>query len=244
MSYLRLLPLLLGITFVACGDDRSATPTPEPPQEQPTASGIESSGYVWNVASAATAEVLGVSGNIVEGERLYAERCAACHLASGSGLKDGTYPQLAGQHKSVIVKQIMDIVEGRRDNAIMYIYAKALADKQKLADVALYISFLKIRRNNGKGFGDDLERGKELYERDCVRCHGAQGEGITEKFYPVLAGQHYDYLVRQVHHIADGLRRNADPEMVVVVRNYSDGDRAAVADYMSRLEWPDGHEAP
>lgn len=244
MSKLRLLPLLLGITLVACGDDRSAAPTPEPPQKQPQASGIESSDYVWNVASTATAEVLGVSGNIVEGERLYTERCAACHLASGSGLMDGTYPQIAGQHTSVVVKQIMDIVEGRRDNAIMYIYAKALVDKQKLADIALYVSFLKIRRHNGKGSGGDLELGKELYDRDCVRCHGPQGEGIAEKFYPVLAGQHYDYMLRQVHHIADGLRRNADPEMVLVVRNYSDSDRAAVSDYMSRLEWPERHEAP
>jgi cytochrome c553 len=243
MSYLRLLPLLLGISLLACGDDQPGAP-PEPPREQPRTNGIESADYVWNVASRATAEVLGVSGNIVEGERLYVERCLACHLASGSGLKDGTYPQLAGQHKSVIVKQIMDVIEGRRDNAIMYMYSKALVDKQKLADIALYISFLKIRRNNGKGPGANLERGKELYDRDCVNCHGAQGEGIPEKFYPVLAGQHYEYLLRQIHHIADGMRRNADPEMVLVVHNYSDGDRAAISDYMSRLEWPERHEAP
>ena len=144
----------------------------------------------------------------------------------------------------MVIKQVVDILDGRRDNAIMYRYAKGLGDAQKLADVSLYVSFLKIRRNNGKGPGHDLERARELYDRDCVRCHGARGEGDAAKYYPVLAGQHYEYLLRQTDHIADGRRRNANPEMVEVVAPYSDRDREAVADYMSRLEWPERHESP
>ncbi|RTZ78134.1 MAG: cytochrome C, partial [Gammaproteobacteria bacterium] len=44
------------------------------------------------------------------------EVCAACHLTEGWGTKDGTFPQIAGQHQTVLVKQLADIREGNRDN--------------------------------------------------------------------------------------------------------------------------------
>ena len=72
-----------------------------------------------------------------------------------------------------------------------------------------------------------------------MECHGDYGEGSAEKFYPVLAGQHYKYMLRQITEIRDGVRRNANPDMVKVVKKYSDEDLAAVVDYMSRLEWPE-----
>ena len=69
--------------------------------------------------------------------------------------------------------------------------------------------------------------------------HGDYGEGSAEKFYPVLAGQHYKYMLRQITDIRDGRRRNANPDMVKVVKNYSDEELSAVVDYMSRLTWPE-----
>ena len=48
------------------------------------------------------------------------EVCSACHLPEGWGSKDGTFPQIAGQHKNVIIKQMADIREGNRDNPTMY----------------------------------------------------------------------------------------------------------------------------
>ena len=40
-------------------------------------------------------------------------------------------------------------------------------------------------------------------------------------------------------HDRDGRRRNANPDMVTVVKKYTDEDLDAVVDYMSRLEWPE-----
>jgi len=71
-----------------------------------------------------------------------------------------------------------------------------------------------------------------------VKCHGPNGEGSEKDFYPVLAGQHYEYLLRQIRDIAALKRRNANPDMVKVVKGYSDADLQAVVDYMSRLSWP------
>jgi cytochrome c553 len=121
----------------------------------------------------------------------------------------------------------------------MYPFAKTLTDAQELSDVSAYIQTLPIPSNNGKGPGTDLERGQSLYDANCVECHHDFGQGDAAKFYPVLAGQHYKYMLRQITDIRDGRRRNANPDMVKVVKKYSDAELSAVVDYMSRLEWPE-----
>ena len=204
----------------------------------PKATGIESKGYAWNEMIGEKVEALALEGDVVYGEDAY-EVCGACHLPSGAGRPDGTFPQLAGQHRTVIIKQIADIREGRRDNPIMYPFARTLIDSQELADVAAYIETLPIPTDNGKGAGTNLELGEMLYKRDCVNCHHDQGQGNAAQFYPVLAGQHYEYLLRQIGDIAAKRRRNANPDMVKVVDGYSPKELEAVVDYMSRLEWPE-----
>jgi cytochrome c553 len=207
-------------------------------QPAPKAEGIETEGYQWNKMEGEKVEALELKGDPKRGEEAY-EVCGACHLPSGSGRPDGTFPQLAGQHATVLIKQIADIRAGRRDNPIMYPFAKTLVDPQELADVAAYLQTLPIPPGNGQGPGNDLGKGKELFDRDCVQCHGKQGEGNEAKFYPVLAGQHYEYMLRQIRDIAALRRRNANPDMVKVVRGYKDEELQAVVDYMSRLHWPE-----
>jgi cytochrome c553 len=207
-------------------------------QQAPKKEGIEAAGYKWNAQEGEKIEALKKKGDPKAGEDLF-EVCSACHLPSGAGRPDGTFPQLAGQHATVILKQLADIRSGLRDNPIMYPFALTLSDPQQLADTAAYIQTLKIPHDNGKGPGTDLETGKKLFERDCKTCHGANGEGNAEKFFPVLAGQHYKYMLRQATDIRDGRRRNANPDMVKIIKTYSDKEIDAIVDYMSRLEMPE-----
>lgn len=164
--------------------------------------------------------------------------CAVCHGVDGAGRADGTFPRIAGQHASVVVKQISDIRSGRRGNPIMASHVDELTDPEEIADIAVHIEHLSPSSGNGRGDGEDIERGGALYQRDCTRCHGAQGEGRAETFVPVVAGQHYAYLLRQLRAIAGSRRRNAHPEMVEAVFDYPDGDLRAVAGYLSQLPWP------
>ena len=180
-------------------------------------------------------------GNAGRGKAAYSS-CAVCHLNDGGGRRDGTFPQLAGQHSTVIVKQLIDIREGRRVNPLMLPFAKRLSGSQEIADVALYVSRLPGSANNGKGTGKELLLGAELYGRDCASCHGARGEGDGGRFIPALAGQHYGYMLRQIRDIGAGRRGNAHPDMVALAAGYSDAELMALVDYASRIRDEESHE--
>jgi cytochrome c553 len=112
---------------------------------------------------------------------------------------------------------------------------KEAISNEELADVAAYLYALPVPASNGKGAGKQLDLGKHLYDRDCASCHGKNGEGDGAKFYPRVAGQHYAYLLRETKESRDKGRRNSNPAMVKVVKDYVDSDIEAVSDYMSRL---------
>jgi cytochrome c553 len=196
-------------------------------------------GYKWHEGGGEEDEALKLKPDNNNGRDVY-EVCAACHLPEGWGLTDGTFPQLAGQHRTVIIKQLADIRAQNRDNPTMYPFAlpSQIGGAQAVADVSAYIQKLKMNPEPGLGDGKDLVLGKKLYEENCTRCHGANGEGDNDKFYPRIHGQHYEYLVRQYEWIKAGKRRNANPDMVAQIQKFSDRDTKAVLDYVSRLKPP------
>jgi cytochrome c553 len=191
----------------------------------------------WMSQGGEREEALTLKPNRENGRDVY-EVCSACHMPEGWGLTDGTFPQLAGQHRSVIIKQLADIRDGHRDNPTMYPFAlpSEIGGTQAIADVSEYIAVLKMNPDNGVGKGDDLELGAKLYADNCVRCHGTTGEGDAEKYYPRIQAQHYEYLLRQYRWIKEGKRRNANPDMVEQIKNFTDRDTMAVLDYVSRLK--------
>lgn len=178
---------------------------------------------------------LAFKGDPARGEALF-EPCVGCHRKDASGRTSGAYPRLSGQHASVLIKQMLDFRSGRRDNPKMepFISDHAVTVHQ-MADLAAYLQSLPVTDGNGKGPGTALPRGRELYEKDCAECHGAKGEGQARQIYPMVAAQHYRYLLREEQLIRDGDRRNANRDMVRVIRSYSMPDLEAVADFMSRM---------
>lgn len=191
----------------------------------------------WMSQGGEREEALTLKPNRDNGRDVY-EVCSACHMPEGWGLADGTFPQLAGQHRTVIIKQLADIRDGHRDNPTMYPFAlpSEIGGTQAIADVSEYIAALKMNPNNGVGAGTDLELGAKLYADNCVRCHGAQGEGNAEKYFPRIQAQHYEYLLRQYRWIKEGKRRNSNPDMVEQIKAFTDRDTKAVLDYVSRLK--------
>jgi cytochrome c553 len=188
---------------------------------------------------------LELTPNVENGLEIY-RSCALCHRPEGWGLANGSVPQIAGQHRSVVIKQLTDIRAGNRDNLLMIPYAsvKAIGGAQAVADVAGYIDTLEISIANGKGSGRDLQLGERLYRENCASCHGESGEGDAEKYVPRIQAQHFKYLVRQFKWIRDGKRRNANAEMVTQIQEFGEPETRAVLDYVSRLEPPEELQAP
>jgi len=188
---------------------------------------------------------LDLTPDVANGLKIYRD-CALCHEPEGWGLPAGSTPQIAGQHRSVVIKQLADIRAGNRDNVMMAPYSavEVIGGPQAVADVAAYIDTLEISTANDKGKGDDLGLGKKLYAENCARCHGEQGEGDAKSHTPRIQAQHYRYLVRQFEWIRDGKRRNANAEMVEQIKAFGERDTRAVLDYVSRLEPPASLQAP
>jgi cytochrome c553 len=232
---MKLKTTLLAITAATLATLAALPAAGAESHRQPFAAGIETYGYTWNAPDQDMNKALSHKAAVKNGQAAY-RICKGCHKADGSGLADADYPQLAGQHASVLIKELMDIRAGRRDNPRMYPFAGDwIVSAEELADIAAYLNKLPPTAGNGKGDGTRLAVGKALYEKDCANCHGSNGEGDAKKFYPMVAHQHYVYLKRETRESRDQGRRNANPEMVKVLKNYCDADIEAVSDYMSRL---------
>jgi len=205
--------------------------------------------HEWMAGESERNEALTLTPDLEEGMYVY-EVCSGCHLPEGWGTKEGTFPQISGQLPEVSIKQLADIREGNRDNPTMYPFAlpRAIGGPQSLADVVAYIAQLPMNPDNGKGEWaegtPEFDQGKKLYIDNCVQCHGEIGEGNAEKFYPLIYGQHYLYMLRQFEWIRDGKRRNANPDMIKQIEGFSDKEMEMVINYVSRIIVPKEKVAP
>ena len=183
-------------------------------------------------------EAVQLEPDLEHGAALF-KACASCHQADGSGSEDGTIPLIAGQHVSVLVKQLVDFRHDRRWHARMREAAKQhdLGGAQDILDVASYAADLKrpAPREGGTGDGKALHEGQVVYYRECAACHGRLGEGELRTLRPRLAGQHYLYLLKQLYDTASLTRPGMDADHVKRISALTDAERAGVADYLSRL---------
>ena len=184
----------------------------------------------------------------IEAGKIRFDSCSHCHGTKGWGAYSGAYPQIAGQHASVVIKQIIDISTGQRENPEMLAAARELSAQgpQALADLAAYIESLKMNPDPGVGYADDdqLESASTTYHRVCSACHGVNGEGNGDEVIPLLQGQNFEYLLRQWKRIQSGIRKNSNPEMRELIRQMPEEELELLATYISRLEPPGSKLAP
>ena len=190
-------------------------------------------------------QAMKLEGDAKRGKEVF-KLCIGCHSPNGWGLADGTFPQLSGQHRSVVIKQLADIRAGNRDNPFMEPIAReaVMGGPQAISDVASYIATLPMNPEPGHGKGGDDARAEKLFYRKCAECHSPDGAGNEEKFYPRIQGQHYEYLLRQIIWMREGKRRNANPNMVKRIKKMKMKDLELLVDYVSRIKAPADKLAP
>ena len=167
------------------------------------------------------------------------QTCAACHGSSGGGTQDGQIPRIAGQHFSVLVKQLVDYRSARRWDPRMEHFADQhhLKNAQEIADVAGYASEIETlpEAGVGVGSGEFLARGTEIYRSSCASCHGRTGDGSEQGQIPSVAGQNFEYLLRQIHDAIDGRRPNFSAAHIRLLKGLDYAGITGVADYLARI---------
>jgi len=189
-------------------------------------------------ASTEFAQVLHSRPDLDRGAELFRD-CAVCHGASGGGSEDGDVPRIAGQHFNVLVRQLVDYRHETRWDIRMEHYAgrRLLSNPQAIADVAGYASQLDDQAAPGVGDGQQVRHGASVYAQRCAQCHGSAGQGEAKELVPRLAGQHYEYLLRQMYDAVDGRRPNFSRAHVRLLAKLERNDLVGVADFLARSNW-------
>jgi cytochrome c553 len=162
--------------------------------------------------------------------------CVRCHNSDGSGEYDGDVPAIGGQYRGFVVRQLVDFHYGKRWDVRMeaIVSSHGLAGAQDLADVAAYVGSLPRFTDPGRGDGQLIAHGRQVYETACASCHGPSAQGDEQKAVPWLAGQHYKYLLREMYYISDNRRPNLTNHREFLDR-FTRPDYEGVADYLSGL---------
>jgi cytochrome c553 len=143
------------------------------------------------------------AADVTLGEQIYRAECANCHGEQAHGGKGGEYPRLAGQRDDYIQLQLKNFRDRKRQNKPMLpIFKAGKLRSSEIEAVAAYLSSLPIPDPASVGVPaevvGDLEFGFELYERDCILCHGPDGRGKEEKGSPQLIAQYPRYIAKQM----------------------------------------------
>ena len=73
----------------------------------------------------------------------------------------------------------------------------------------------------------------------CATCHGQDGRSLNPA-WPNLAGQHADYLNKQLHDLKRGESRHVDDSMAPFIRELTDEDIQNIADFYANKPLPPG----
>ncbi|HET9114425.1 MAG TPA: c-type cytochrome [Burkholderiales bacterium] len=178
----------------------------------------------------------------VSGQDLAQQVCSICHGADGNSTNP-TFPKLAGQQSAYIVGQLKEFRSHDRSDPAGYQYmwgiARHLTDKQ-IAELATYFSAQK--NIPGPSRNPQLEaEGKQIFTHGiaaqntpaCATCHGPEGAG--NGIFPRIAGQHANYIEKQLGIFKNTGQRPDGAMMKVITHNITPAQVKEVAAYLSTL---------
>lgn len=169
----------------------------------------------------------------LEAGRKKAGACAACHGADGNAV-DPQYPMLAGQTQRYIYLQLKDFKEGRRKDPVMTPMAASLS-REDMLDLGEFFAARKAKPIAFKADAAKVDAGrKKADEVLCAMCHLGGFSGQNE--IPRVAGQHPQYVVKQLKDFKARTRTNDAGNMTSVANTLSDVDIENLAHYIANLD--------
>ena len=168
----------------------------------------------------------------IEAGRAKAQVCAACHGSDGNSTA-GNFPNLAGQNWRYIYVQLKDFKEGRRTDAVMSPMAASLSREDMMA-LGNFYAAQQPKPSTFKTDETKVRLGKaKADETLCAMCHLGGFSGQNE--IPRVAGQQYDYVVKQMKDFKARTRTNDAGNMTSVAQTLSDSDVENLGHYIASL---------
>lgn len=178
----------------------------------------------------------------VLGKTLAMQVCSSCHSMDGNSVNPN-FPKLSGQQEDYLVAQLTNFRSHNRADPEGFQYmwgiTRKLTDEQ-IKGLATYFSQQKDTPNVA---GDPalVATGKSIFENGipkeevaaCAGCHGASGMG--KGTFPRLAGQHKDYMIKQLYVLAQTDERPAGAMMKPLIHGLTSSDMAAVTTYLQGI---------
>jgi cbb3-type cytochrome c oxidase subunit III len=177
------------------------------------------------------------SGEDVEIARLATQVCANCHGPHGDSISSA-FPRLAGQQAAYIEVQLKAFKDQTRGDPYAQAYMWGMAsqlDEDTMKRLAAY--YAAEKPNPGRtGDAARMAKGKNIFQNGlpeasilaCASCHGENAQG--KDAIPRLAGQHPEYLVKQLAAFKSMQRAN-NPVMHAMTDKMSLEQMQAVAEY-------------
>jgi cytochrome c553 len=167
--------------------------------------------------------------------------CATCHGEGGRSAA-AVFPSLAGQAPLYTVSQLRDFRNQTRAETDVQAYmwgVSALLDDATIQGLADYYAS-QAPAPGKKGNSKLINLGRTTFSegiparhvRACASCHGDQAQGAS--VFPRLAGQHADYVFRQLKGFRAPLRRHG-VLMKDETAQMTEFEMRAVAEYVQSL---------
>jgi cytochrome c553 len=159
-------------------------------------------------------------GKQSSGKSLFAMNCISCHGNKGQGIDSIKAPQIAGQSKWYLTRQMKNFrsdIRGSHPQDISGVTMKNIAktvikNDDEIEILADYVSSLKGSQIHPT-FKADIEKGKATYQGLCIACHGVDGKGNKQMNSPSLTKLNDWYMVSQLHNFKKGYRGKDDRDL-------------------------------
>lgn len=171
------------------------------------------------------------------------QSCVGCHGERGESSQT-LYPKLALQTPDYLTSQLQAFRSKARASTaariFMWLPTENLTDDD-ISIIAAYFSNQPATQKNTPGPNEKILLGQSIYNDglpgkglpSCAACHGAEGQGIATM--PRLAGQHKDYLVKQLGYFKTEERVDSNGLMSGFAKLMSEEDIVNVSEYLNSL---------
>ncbi len=171
-------------------------------------------------------------------QRIAITVCGTCHGPTGDS-QQPKFPRLASQDANYLTAQLKAFrTQTRGDpDAIGYMWGMASElDDPTIEALAAYYSVQKATTSGRSADPGLAARGRDIYQHGipqegvpaCSSCHGADAHGLQD--FPRLAGQHAQYIMKQLASFQSNMRNVAI--MHGVAQNLRVPEMQAVAAYL------------